>query len=125
MQTDSTSSTSRGPQEWFTGDVWIDTVTQPHDEWLVNVGIVHFSPGARTAWHSHQGGQTLFVMEGRGLVQSRGGEAVELRPGDSYFTPNGTQHWHGAERDHLMSHMSITQGPATWGEHVSDDEYRR
>lgn len=59
--------TSKGPAEWFTGDVWIDRIVQPDDHSQLNVGAVHFSPGARTAWHSHEGGQILYVTEyGRG-----------------------------------------------------------
>jgi quercetin dioxygenase-like cupin family protein len=117
--------TTKGPAEWFTGDVWIDRVVEPHDGSPVNVGVVHFTPGAHTAWHSHQGGQTLYVIEGRGLVQARGEAAVEIRPGDTHVTPDGQEHWHGAAHEHLMTHISITLGPATWGDHVTDDEYGR
>jgi quercetin dioxygenase-like cupin family protein len=118
-------STSKGPAEWFTGDVWIDRIVQPDDHSQLSVGAVHFTPGARTAWHSHDGGQTLYVTEGNGLVQSRGEEIVEIRPGDVHVTPDGQDHWHGAAQDHFMTHISITQGAATWGDHVTDDEYRR
>jgi quercetin dioxygenase-like cupin family protein len=58
-------------------------------------------------------------------VQSRGEEIGELRPGDVHLTPNGQEHWHGAAHDHFMTHISITQGPATWGDHVTDDQYGR
>jgi len=115
--------TAKGPAEWFTGDVWIDPIVQPEGQSKLSVGAVHFTPGARTAWHSHDGGQTLYVTEGRGRVQSRGEDVVELRSGDVHVTPHGQEHWHGASREHLMTHISITQGPATWGDHVTDAEY--
>jgi quercetin dioxygenase-like cupin family protein len=115
--------TIKGPQDWFTGDVWIDPLVVPEGSSPLNVGAVHFAPGARTAWHSHEGGQTLYVTEGRGLVQSRGEPVVELRSGDTHHTPDGHEHWHGADHDHFMTHISITQGPATWGDHVTDAEY--
>ena len=116
--------TLKGPAEWFTGDVWIDSIVQPNDRSPLNVGSVHFTPGARTAWHSHEGGQTLYVTEGRGLVQSRGSQAVEIRPGDVIYTPTGEEDWHGATPEHFMTHLSITEGAATWGAHVTDDEYQ-
>jgi quercetin dioxygenase-like cupin family protein len=116
-------STVKGPSEWFTGDVWIDGIVQPRDGSPLSVGAVHFTPGARTAWHSHDGGQTLHVTEGRGLVQSRGEPVVEIRAGDTVWTPHGEEHWHGARRDHFMTHLSLTAGPATWGDHVTDAEY--
>jgi quercetin dioxygenase-like cupin family protein len=88
------------------------------------VAAVHFSPGARTAWHSHDGGQTLYVTEGRGLVKARGQKIIEINPGDVVFVPDGEKHWHGATPDHLMTHLSITAGAPHWAEHVSDAEYR-
>lgn len=117
--------TTKGPAEWFTGDVWIDGIRAPGDDWPVNIGHVHFTPGARTAWHHHDGGQTLYVTEGRGLAQNRGEDAVELRPGDVHVTAHAQEHWHGAAHDHLMSHITVTPGQATWGDHVTDEDYRR
>jgi quercetin dioxygenase-like cupin family protein len=116
--------TVKGPDDWFTGDVWIDGIVQPHGDSQLNVGAVHFTPGARTAWHSHQGGQTLHVTDGRGLVQSRGERIVEISAGDTVWTPDGEEHWHGAAHDHFMTHLSLTEGPPTWGDHVTDAEYR-
>jgi quercetin dioxygenase-like cupin family protein len=115
--------TMKGPTDWFTGDVWIDPIVQPEGDSTLNIGAVRFPPGARTAWHSHDGGQTLYVTEGRGLVQSRGDDVVELRPGDVHHTDHGQEHWHGADHNHFMTHLSITRGPATWGDHVTDAEY--
>ena len=53
----------KGPAELFTGDVWIDPVVVGQAPSRVRVNAVHFTPGARTAWHSHALGQTLYVME--------------------------------------------------------------
>ncbi len=117
--------TVKGPPDWFTGDVWIDAVAAPHDGSTLNVAAVHFSPGARTAWHAHAGGQTLYVTDGRGRVQSRGHDVVEIGPGDTVWTPDGEEHWHGAAHDHFMTHLSLTEGAATWGAHVTDAEYGR
>jgi quercetin dioxygenase-like cupin family protein len=114
----------KGPADRFTGDVWIDAVQRDPELSNLNVGSVHFTPGARTAWHSHDGGQTLYVIEGRGRVQSRGDRVVEIRPGDVIHTPDGEEHWHGAAPDHLMTHLSITVGESHWGAHVTDAEYR-
>jgi quercetin dioxygenase-like cupin family protein len=116
--------TFKGPADWFTGDVWIDSIVQPEDQSTLTAGAVHFHPGARTAWHHHDGGQTLYVTEGEGRVQSRGEQVVVIRAGDVIRTPSGEWHWHGAAPEHFMTHLSLTQGPATWGDHVTDDEYR-
>ncbi len=115
--------TVKGPDKWFTGDVWIDGIAQPTGGSPANVGAVHFTPGARTAWHSHQGGQTLYVTEGRGRVQARGERIVEIRAGDVVYTPDGEEHWHGAGPEHFMTHLTITSGAATWGDRVTDAEY--
>ena len=123
MELQPTQPAMKGPDDWVTGDVWIDSVVPPRGESQLNVAAVHFTPGARTAWHSHEGGQTLYVTEGRGLVQSRGQDVVEIRPGDVAYTPDGEEHWHGARPDHVLTHLSITQGPPTWGDHVTDADY--
>jgi quercetin dioxygenase-like cupin family protein len=116
-------STMKGPSEWFTGDVWLDILAQPDENSTLNVASVHFHPGARTAWHSHEGGQTLYVTEGEGRAQSRGEPSVTFRVGDVVHTPSGEWHWHGAGPDHFMTHLSLTHGAATWGDQVTDDEY--
>ena len=73
---------------------------------------VRFTPGAHTAWHRHANGQTLHVTDGRGLVQARGGEVIEIRPGDTIYTPPGEWHWHGAAPDHFMAHLAMWEGLA-------------
>jgi quercetin dioxygenase-like cupin family protein len=122
--------TAKGPAEWFTGDVWIDGIARGEEPSRVRVSAVRFTPSARTAWHAHAVGQTLYVTEGRGFVQSRGGNRAEIRPGDIIYTAAGEWHWHGAAPDHFMSHLSITEAvpgdqrpEADWGEQVTDDEY--
>ena len=125
MNIEPTIPTIKNPPEQFAGDVWVDMIAFPHDpDQRTTVARVRFAPGGRTAWHSHAGGQTLYVTEGRGCVQSRGEAVVELRPGDVHRTPDGQDHWHGAVADHLMSHISITHGPARWGAHRSTIQLR-
>ena len=115
--------TAKGPAETFTGDVWIDPITRGLPPSQLNVATVRFSPSARSAWHSHDGGQTLYVTEGRGLVQVRGHQAVELHEGDVVYAPDGEEHWHGATPGHFMTHLSITEGAPHWGDQVTDTEY--
>lgn len=123
MEISRKANTSKGPADTFTGDVWIDPITRGLPTSHLNVAAVHFSPGSRSAWHSHDGGQTLYVTEGRGFVQARGHEVVDLNPGDVIFAPDGEEHWHGARPDQFMTHLSITEGAPTWGSHVTDAEY--
>jgi quercetin dioxygenase-like cupin family protein len=119
----SRSPFAKGPAEWFTGDVWLEPIASGREGSELNVAAVHFTPGARTAWHSHSRGQTLYVTEGEGIVQPRGEAAVPIRAGDVTYAPAGEWHWHGAAPDHLMTHLSITEGGAEWGEHVTAEEY--
>jgi quercetin dioxygenase-like cupin family protein len=121
--TRSSIDTQKGPADWFTGDVYIDAVASPEATSTFAAAAVHFTPGARTAWHSHSIGQTLYVTEGEGRVQSRGEPIVTIRSGDVVFTPGHEWHWHGAAPDHFMTHLAVTEGDAEWGEHVTDAEY--
>ena len=95
--------TVKGAAETFTGDVWVDMIAYGEPPSRLRVGIVRFSPGAHTAWHRHVNGQTLHVIDGRGLVQCRDGQVLQVGPGDTIYTPPGEWHWHGASPDHLMS----------------------
>jgi quercetin dioxygenase-like cupin family protein len=130
VEVHSKEPTVKGPDQRFTGDVWIDGIVRGEEPSRVRVSAVRFMPSARTAWHSHAVGQTLYVTEGRGLVQSRGGERVEIRAGDIIRTPADEWHWHGAAPGHFMTHLSITEATpgdvrpeADWGDHVTDAEY--
>src|SRR5262249_21470545 len=113
----------KGPEENFTGDAWIDFVAWTDAAPGARVNLVHFSPGARTAWHAHVDGQTIYVTDGVGFVQSRGGEAMAIRAGDVVHTGPGEEHWHGASRVNFMTHLTVLPGDeTTWGDHVTDDE---
>jgi quercetin dioxygenase-like cupin family protein len=116
--------TAKGPAEWFTGDAWIETVAQGHSDSPVTVALVRFTPGARTAWHSHSVSQTLYVTEGEGRVQSRGEPIVAIRAGEVVFAPAQEWHWHGAAPDHFMTHLAVSEGTAERGEQVSDAIYQ-
>jgi quercetin dioxygenase-like cupin family protein len=120
--------TAKGPADWFTGDVYIDAVAQPSEQTRVSASAVHFTPGARTAWHTHPNGQTIYVLEGVGRCRRRGGPVEEIRPGDRVFFEPGEEHWHGAAPNRFMLHLAIVEvdeagTAADWGAHVTDEEY--
>jgi quercetin dioxygenase-like cupin family protein len=119
-----------GPDEWFTGSVYIDAVAVPSGAAQLSANNVHFTPGARTAWHTHPNGQTIYVVAGVGRAQRRGEPVVVIRPGDRVFFEPGEEHWHGASPTHFMTHLALHQvdsegTSATWGDHVTDEEYGR
>lgn len=113
------------PQEHFTGRVWMADLQEPEDPADLRVLGVLFEPGARTDWHTHPGGQVLYVVSGSGRVASADGESAEIGPGDVVRTPAGEEHWHGAGPDGFLFHLSLTTtGPTEWEDRaVSDEEY--
>jgi quercetin dioxygenase-like cupin family protein len=120
--------TAAGPSEWFTGAVYIDAVATPSSGSRLTASSVHFTPGARTAWHTHPNGQTIWVTEGVGLVRRGGGPIEVIRPSDRVFFEPGEWHWHGAAPNRFMTHLAMLEvdaegNPATWGDHVADEEY--
>jgi quercetin dioxygenase-like cupin family protein len=88
--------TTGGSPEWFTGAVYVDAIAVPSSPSRLSAASVHFTPGARTAWHVHPSSQTIYVAEGVGLAQRRGGPVEVIRPGDRVFFGPGEEHWHGA-----------------------------
>ena len=120
--------TGVGPGDWFIGMVYIDAVATPLELSRLSASSVHFTPGARTAWHTHPNGQTIWVTEGLGLTQRRGGPVEVIRPGDRVFFEPGEEHRHGAAPTRLMTHVAMLEvdeqgNAAIWGEHVTDADY--
>ena len=127
--TRSSIATGTGSAEWFTGQVYVDTVTSPTAPSRLQAASVHFTPGARTASHTHPVGQASYVFEGVGRCERRGGPVEVIRPGDRVFFEPDEDHWHAAAPDRLMTHLAMLEvdengNSATWGEHVTDEEYQ-
>ena len=120
--------TVRGPADWSTGDLYIDTIASPSEASRVGAVVGRFAPGARTVWHTHPHGQTIWVSEGFGLCQREGGRVEVIRPGDRVFFEPGENHWHGAAPTRFMAHLAIQQADdegnfVSYGERVSDEQY--
>jgi len=117
--------TFKGPPEWFTGDVWGDVIYRGEEPSQMRANTVRFTPGARSAWHSHGLGQTLYIVEGIALIGSRSGQIIQAHPGDVIWTPPGEEHWHGAAPGQFMTHIALWEtDDVNWLEHVTDEEYQ-
>jgi quercetin dioxygenase-like cupin family protein len=118
----------KGTAQYFTGSVMVDPLYAANDSTSSTGGLVMFEPGARSAWHTHPGGQYLIVTSGTGWVQEEGGRKREIKPGDVIWTPPGVKHWHGATATNAMSHIAITNvvggKNVDWIEKVTDEQYR-
>jgi quercetin dioxygenase-like cupin family protein len=117
-----------GPDDLFTGTVYVDTIVTPSEGTRLSSAHVHFTPGARTVWHTHPCGQTIYVLDGIGRFQRRGGLVEVLRGGDSVFFPPGEDHWHGAAPDRFMAHVAMWEvgddgKSAELGEPVAEEDY--
>jgi quercetin dioxygenase-like cupin family protein len=120
--------TGAEPSDWFTGSVYIDTVAAPSEGSRLSASSVHFTPGARTAWHTHPKGQSIWVLEGVGPCQRRGGPIEVIRAGDRVLFEPAEEHWHGAAPTRFMTHIAMLEvdeegKSATWGDQLTDDEY--
>ena len=128
IQRSGSQPSAKGPADWFTGTVRIDSPFKGTDPARVTGALVSFEPGARTAWHTHPLGQTIIITTGCGWVQRLGGSVEEVRPGDIVWFAPGEKHWHGASPTTAMSHIAIQEaldGKAVdWMEKVSDEQYR-
>ena len=119
--------TSKGPPEWFTGSVCVQSLYEAPEPARVRSARVTFEPGARTAWHTHPLGQTLIITAGLGWAQSEGGPIQEIRPGDVvWFAPN-EKHWHGATPTVAMTHIAIQEARegkvVEWMDQVTEEQY--
>ncbi|MFG2409544.1 cupin domain-containing protein [Streptomyces brevispora] len=120
--------TAKAPTERFTGDVYLNPIQTPTEPARLSAALVRFTPGARTNWHSHANGQTLYITDGTGLVGTRDGSVVRVSPGETVKCPPGEEHWHGATDSTLMAHIAMVVGDSdgdgtTWLEPVTTDQY--
>lgn len=117
----------RAPADYFTGTVWQDPIVEAPAPARIRAARVSFEPGARTAWHTHPLGQTLYVVTGLGRVQMWNGPIRDIRPGDTVWIPPGVKHWHGASPDCGMAHIAMQEQLdgkyVDWLEHVTDAQY--
>jgi quercetin dioxygenase-like cupin family protein len=122
--------TKQAPASNFTGTVYQDEIVVGSTPSRMRASVVSFTPGARTAWHTHPVGQTLYCLSGVGRICFKGEAPQALNPGDTVMIPPNVQHWHGAAPDRLFAHMAMSEnsdsGAGTaWGEHVTDTEYKQ
>jgi quercetin dioxygenase-like cupin family protein len=119
--------TRRAPKENFVGTVLQDPIVTAEAPARLVVNRVSFEPGARTNWHTHPLGQTLYVIAGAGRFQTKGGPVHEIRPGDVVWIPPGEKHWHGGAPTTGMTHLAMQEAvdghTANWMEPVTDAEY--
>jgi quercetin dioxygenase-like cupin family protein len=122
-------SPEKPPTDYFHGAVRLDRLMKAPDPARVEVVHVAFAPGARTAWHTHPLGQTLYITSGRGWVQQWGGPVEEVVAGDAIWFPPGEKHWHGATSTDPMTHLAVQEvldgKAADWLEQVSEAQYRK
>jgi len=120
-------ATRREPKENFTGTVWQDPIMTPQAPGRLAANRVGFEPGARTNWHTHPLGQTLYVILGVGRIQTKGGPIREIKAGDVVWIPAGEKHWHGGSPTTGMVHIAMQEAldgnTANWMEPVTDAEY--
>jgi quercetin dioxygenase-like cupin family protein len=117
----------RMPADWFTGTVRQDPIIEAPEPARLRAALVTFEPGARTNWHTHPLGQTLYVVSGVGRAQAWGGPIREIRAGDTIWIPPGEKHWHGAAPTTAMAHIAMQEAldgkPVDWLEPVTDAQY--
>ncbi|HDZ73067.1 MAG TPA: cupin domain-containing protein [Aurantimonas coralicida] len=121
--------TRRAPASYFTGTVWQDPIIEAPEPARLRAVVVLFEPGARTAWHTHPLGQTLYVTAGTGRFQTFGEPIQTIGAGDVIWIPPGEKHWHGAGPETMMTHIAMQEAKdgvaVDWLEHVSDEDYAK
>lgn len=117
------------PEQYFTGRVETSGFYKGDAPARIGGATVSFSASARTAWHTHPLGQTLFIVSGRGWVQKEGGPVEKVGPGDVVWIPPHVKHWHGASAIEPMTHFAVAEAlngsVVTWMEKVADEDYNQ
>ena len=116
------------PADWFTGTVWQDPIIETPERAACVRLYVRFEPGARTNWHTHPLGQTLYIVSGTGRVQTWGGTRARspcrrrglVSARREALARRRSGHDHGAHR-----HAEVLDGKIVdWLEKVTDEQYK-
>lgn len=117
-----------GPAATFTGKAYVRILTHATEPGQAGTALVTFEPGARSHWHTHPAGQTLYVTQGCGWTQEEGGPVRRICAGDTVYVKPGMRHWHGATAGETMTHLAITEvlngKNVEWMEPVTDAQYQ-
>ncbi|MFE7422071.1 cupin domain-containing protein [Rhodococcus sp. NPDC057529] len=101
----------------FTGPVQLEMLIEAAAETNPDIARVHFSDGAVTNWHSHPGGQLLYLVSGSGRVGNDAGVHAGITPGTLVETPVDENHWHGADDRADAVWLAVTWGVTCWHDH--------
>jgi quercetin dioxygenase-like cupin family protein len=113
------AASAQQPKPNFTGNI-----TRLQENPPGQIAWIKFDAGARTKWHVHEKGQLVFVEEGVGLEQQKGGPILELHAGEAIWCPPGVEHWHGAAPDRSGTQYNVTRGSIKWLDDVTDQEFK-
>jgi len=120
--------TQTGAEGHFSGEVNVEMKTAGDSAVHGSVGMLHFAPGARTAWHTHPRGQLLIITEGKGWVQEEGQPRRDIRAGDVVWIDADTRHWHGATDTTSVHYLGVSYRlngiSVEWQEEVNDAQYQ-
>lgn len=100
----------------FTGTVELEMLNVGSVGDQPDTALVHFRDGAVTFWHSHPGGQQLYVVTGDARVGTEADGEVALRVGSLVVCPADEPHWHGAMPGHDTTLLAVTWGTTVWTE---------
>ena len=113
--------------DYFTGTAYIKILVPKDETGTYTVGNVLFKAGSRNNWHTHEKGQILLIIDGKGFYQEKGKPARAIKKGDVVIAPENIAHWHGASAKNKMVDIAITNykgdEQATWLQPVTDEEY--
>jgi quercetin dioxygenase-like cupin family protein len=119
---------NKAPAENFTGTVYVQPLAAKTENNNFSIGSVTFEPSARSNWHTHPAGQTLLVLEGKGLYQEKGKAIRTISKGETVLCDPDIEHWHGASPESGMTHIAITNykgdSQVIWLKPVTDEEYK-
>ncbi len=114
--------------KFFTGKVGVHMMLGNDENNEYSIANVIFDPESRTNWHTHPKGQVLLVLAGEGFYKAEGQTVQKIKKGDVVNIPPNVNHWHGAAPNSEFVHVALTNYKngqnVTWGDPVSDDDYK-
>jgi len=106
------------------GNAWLNFLSSSDENYDYNIVLATFEEDATLDWHKHKTGQILIILEGEGIYQEKGKDAVLVKKGDIIKTSVNVEHWHSSTPNSKVSYLAIYGNePTVWTEKLTKKYY--
>lgn len=101
-------------QDRYNGPARVETLRSANSPKDPDVLHAHYGAGVVTNWHSHPGGQLIYVLSEEGVIGNEREGEVRLNRGELVSVPPVERHYHGSTMEQDSDFLVLTWGVTNW-----------